>query len=205
LSWRKSISGVFLASKNLHQVNKNGKVPEEAPMRIWKRVILISLLAVMLVAAVTPAIAKDKVTLFVRNLTQSTVELKLNGPETVKLRIAQPYAKVELEPGTYSYRYVACGRLITGTIKVANGTTLKLVKCEKGFNATLKITNLTGKTFYLLLNGPKAYLLTILPGDYKYTVQAGRYEYKATVCGTVRTGEKGLKSKNNDDWIWSCK
>jgi len=174
-------------------------------MKFWERAILFSLMAVLLAASATPAIAKDKVTLRIWNLSQTAIDLKLNGPETVNVRIVQPYTKVDLEPGRYGYRYVACGHLFTGTLQVVDGKTFKLGKCGERLTATLKITNLTGKTFYLLLNGPKLYLLTIIPGDYKYTVQAGRYEFKAFVCGVPRTGEKGMKSKNNEDWIWSCK
>lgn len=174
-------------------------------MNIWKRSALLVMVGLLLAVAVTPAMADDKVTLTIRNLTQAKVELKLNGPDLVKLTIVQLTTKVELEPGTYSYRYEACGRLFTGTIKVGFGSQFKLVKCEKGLNATLVILNLTGRSFELLLHGPKTYRLTIIPGDHKYTVQAGRYEYKTFVCGAVKTGEKGLKSKNNEDWVWSCK
>jgi hypothetical protein len=95
--------------------------------------------------------------------------------------------------------------VFTGTIKIVIGKTFKMVKCEKGLNATVVIVNLTGKPFELVLNGPKKYILTIQPGDFKYTVQAGRYEYKAFVCGSIHTGEHGLKSKNSPDWVWSCK
>ena len=174
-------------------------------MRSWKRLVLMALLGLLLAVVASPANASDKVILTIRNLTQSNVNLVLNGPTKLKLTVVQFITKVELEPGSYAYRYEACGRLFSGTVHVVAGKTFKLVKCEKGLNATLKITNLTGRTFTLLLNGPKVYLLSIIPGDYKYTVQAGRYEYKTFVCGETRTGEKGLKSKNNADWIWSCK
>lgn len=174
-------------------------------MKIWYRLILLAVVTMLLAATVTPALADNEVTLTIRNLTQSSVELTLNGPTKLKITIVQDITKVRLKPGTYSYRYEACnGRRYSGTLQVVIGKTFKLVKCEKGLNATLVINNLTGKTFSLLLNGPKVYNLSIIPGDHKYTVQAGRYEYRAFVCGAVQTGERGLKSKNNQDWIWRC-
>jgi hypothetical protein len=175
-------------------------------MKTWKRVLFTGLAALLLTTMVTPAQAEDKGTLTIINLTQSTVVLKLDGPSDQTVTIDKPFTKVSLEFGKYDYSYRACGIRRTGTFTLGfGGKTIKLVKCEKGLYATLIISNLTGKTFDLLLNGPKVYMLSVIPGDYKYTVQAGRYSYRALVCGETRTGEKGLKSKNNADWVWSCK
>lgn len=175
-------------------------------MKTWKRAVLVGLAMLLLAAMVTPARADDEATLTILNLTQSTVVLKLDGPTDQTVTIDKPITKVRLEHGKYEYSYRACGINRSGTFTLGyGGKTIKLVKCEKGLYATLVIKNLTGKAFQLLLNGPKRYNLTIQPGDYKYTVQAGRYEYKALVCGTTQTGERGLKSKNNLDWVWSCK
>ncbi len=175
-------------------------------MKTWKRAVFLGLAVLLLATMVTPAHADDEATLTILNLTQSTVVLKLSGPTDLTVTIDKPNTKVRLEFGKYEYSYRACGIRRTGSFTLGfGGRTLKLVKCEKGLNATLVINNLTGRPFYMLLNGPKVYMLYIIPGDYKYTVQAGRYVYKTFVCGETRTGEKGLKSKNNADWIWSCR
>jgi hypothetical protein len=175
-------------------------------MKIWRYLTLAGLVLLMVAAVVTPAMADDEVTLTVRNLTQENVELRLSGPDKVTITLKQVITKIELEPGNYTYRYKACGgRLYTGTIHVGFGSQFKLIKCEKGLYATLVISNLTGRSFELLLHGPKTYRITIIPGEYKYTVQAGRYEYKTIVCGESKKGEKGFKSKTNADWVWSCK
>jgi hypothetical protein len=175
-------------------------------MKIWKRVLLAGFAVLLLAAMVTPAQADDEATLTILNLTQSTVVLKLSGPTDQTVTIDMPITKARLEYGKYEYSYRACGISRTGTFTLGfGGKTIKLVKCEKGLFATLIINNLTGKTFSLLLNGPKVYMISIIPGDHKYTVQAGRYSYKAFVCGETRTGEHAFKSKNNADWVWSCK
>ncbi len=175
-------------------------------MKTWKRAIFAGLVVLLLAAIVAPAQASSEVTLTITNLTQSKVILELHGPTDLTLTVEKPTTKVRVEPGKYEYSYRACGVLREGTFTVtAGGKTFKLVKCEKGLYATLVINNLTGRQFYLLLNGPKVYMLSIIPGDHKYTVQSGRYSYKAFVCAETRTGERGMKSKSNTDWIWSCK
>ena len=175
-------------------------------MKTWKRAVFASLAVLLLATLVTPARADDKATLTILNLTQSTVVLKLDGPTDQTVTIDKPITKVRLEFGKYEYSYRACGIRRAGSFTLGfGGKTIKLIKCEKGLYATLIIENLTGRTFNLLLNGPKVYMLSVIPGDYKYTVQAGRYSYKAVVCGETLTGERGLKSKNNADWVWNCK
>jgi hypothetical protein len=175
-------------------------------MKTWRHTLFASLAVLLLAILVTPAQADDEGTLTILNLTQSTVVLKLDGPTDQTVTVDKPFTKVRLEFGKYEYSYRACGIRRAGSFTLGfGGKTIKLVKCEKGLYATLIIDNLTGKTFSLLLNGPKVYMLSIIPGDHKYTVQAGRYSYRAIVCGETRTGERGLKSKTNDDWVWSCK
>ncbi len=175
-------------------------------MKIWSRIILFALVTVLLMATVSPALAYSEVTLTILNLGQSKTTLILRGPMDLDIAIQRQITKVRVEPGNYDYRYLGCGRTVSGTIQVgSHGATLKVLKCEKDLFGTVVITNLTGRTFELLLHGPKTYFLTIITGDHKYTVHAGRYEYRAFVCGAFRTGEKGLKAKNNADWVWSCK
>ncbi|MCL5429351.1 MAG: hypothetical protein M1347_06095 [Chloroflexi bacterium] len=174
-------------------------------MKTWKRIAIFALALWLLAPAAAPALAASEVTLTIRNLTQSNTTLILRGPTDLEITIERQVTKVRVEPGNYSYRYQGCGRMNTGTFSVgSNGATFKLKKCEKGLYATLVINNLTGNTFGLTLNGPKHYFLSIIPGDHKYTVFAGRYVYSAFVCGERLAGEKGLKSKQNPDWVWRC-
>ncbi len=174
-------------------------------MKIWNRVALFALLMLMMAVTAGPALASDEVTLTIRNLGQSKTTLILRGPTDLEIAVERQITKVRVEPGSYDYRYAGCGRIFSGTIDIgSNGATLKLMKCEKDLYGALVISNLTGRPFELLIHGPKTYYLTIATGDHKYTVRAGRYEYRAFVCGAAQTGEKGLKAKNNQDWIWKC-
>jgi hypothetical protein len=160
----------------------------------------------LLATSVVPAFAASEVGLDIRNLTQSTVQLILNGPTDLKLTITRTYTTVRVEPGTYTYRYEACGLRNTGTFRVGNsGGSLLLKKCEKDRNGVIVIQNLTGSSFLLRLNGPARYALTIKPGDNKLTLAAGRYEYIASVCKETRTGERAVKSGSKSvDWVWRC-
>lgn len=167
----------------------------------------VAIVAMLLLAtSIVPAFAASEVGLDIRNLTQSTVQLTLNGPTDLKVTITRVYTTVRVEPGTYTYRYEACGLRNTGTFHVGNsGGNLLLKKCEKARNGVVVIQNLTGKSFLLRLNGPARYALTLQPGDNKVTLVAGRYEYIATVCGQTFRGERAVKSSaRSADWIWRC-
>lgn len=177
-------------------------------MNLWKRSLTLLLAVVLLAVVVMPALAaEDSGTLTIQNKTGSNVNLILRGPTDVNVEIVRLTTKVRLEYGVYEYRYTACGLRRSGTFTIGfGGRTLILRKCEKNPNGSLIVDNRTGQTFVLiLLNSSKRYVLTIKPGDNRITILAGRYQYSAYVCGKLQNGEKPIKSKNNPDWIWSCK
>ncbi|MEX2160994.1 MAG: hypothetical protein WD751_03685 [Anaerolineales bacterium] len=175
-------------------------------MKFGKRVSLIALTALLLATAVVPALAASEVNLEIKNKTETTVNLVLSGPTDLKLTITRLTTNVRVEPGLYTYRYVACGLTNTGTFTVGSGGgTLTLKKCEKGLYGTIVVDNRTGSTFTLTLTGPKRYVLTIKPGDNKLTLLAGRYQYSARACGETVSGAKAVKSgSKSPDWIWRC-
>jgi hypothetical protein len=172
---------------------------------MMKKIVLFILTVLVMLAIVSPATAEEEVTLEIRNLTQSQVTLRLNGPTDLRLTITRNLTKVRVEPGTYDYRYKACGVNRSGTFTVTvTGGTLLLKKCEKDLNGQLNIVNLTGKAFTLRMSGPTNYRLTINPGINRLTLEAGRYDFEAKpVCGTTETGMRGIKSgKRNPDWTF---
>jgi hypothetical protein len=176
-------------------------------MNAVKRIALVMIAAVLLAVAAAPALAaEDASTLTIQNKTGSNVSLILRGPTDLDLDIVRLTTKVRLDWGTYSYRYEACGLRRNGTFTIGyGGATLILKKCEKAPNGSIIIDNRIGQTFVLiLLNSEKRYVLTIKPGDNRVSVLAGRYQYSAYVCGSIQSGEKSIKSKNNADWVWSC-
>ncbi|MEX1247794.1 MAG: hypothetical protein WEA61_04885 [Anaerolineales bacterium] len=175
-------------------------------MKSWRRVSLIALTMLLLATAVAPALAASEVTLVIRNKTEASVYLILRGPTDLKVTITRLTTNLRVEPGVYTYRYVACGRTNTGTFTVGStGGTFTLKKCEKGLNGTIVIDNRTGSAFTLTLTGPKRYVLTIKTGENKLTLLAGRYQFSARACGETVTGTKAIKSGNkNSDWIWRC-
>lgn len=177
-------------------------------MSIWKRLLVLALALAFLTVAAAPAwAAEDSATLTINNKTGSDVNLILRGPTDLDVHVVRLTTKVRLEYGTYEYRYTACGLRRSGTFTIGyGGRTLLLKKCEKDPNGSFVLDNRTGRTFILiLLNSSKRYVLTIKPGDNKLTVLAGRYQYSAYVCGVVQKGEQRIKSKNNPDWLWTCK
>jgi hypothetical protein len=170
-----------------------------------KKIVLLILTVLVMLAMVVPATAEDEVTLSIRNLTESQVSLVISGPTDLRLTITRTLTKVRVEPGTYDYRYKACGVNRSGsfTVTIAGGT-LVLKKCEKALNGQVNIVNLTGKAFTLRMSGPINYRLTINPGQNRLTLQAGRYDYEAKpVCSATETGTRGIKSGNkNPDWVF---
>lgn len=176
-------------------------------MKAGKQVTILLLAAILLATNALPVFAAaSEVALTIRNKTQATVNLILRGPDDFDLTITRVTTIVKVDPGTYEYRYRACGLMRTGTIVVTNaGGTLTLRKCEKDLNGIIVITNLTGKTFTLVLNGPRLYALTIKPGENKLTLVAGRYQFSAKTCGETVSGVRGIKSGNkNTDWVFEC-
>lgn len=175
-------------------------------MKMWKRIAVFTLTALLIATAVMPAFAASEVGLDIINKTQTTVNLVLSGPTDLKVTITRTFTPLRVEPGLYTYRYEACGLRNTGTFTVGSGgATFTLRKCEKDLNGIIVIQNLTGKTFTLTLSGPKRISLTIKPGDNKLTVMAGRFQYSALVCGKTVTGTHPIKSGNkNPDWVFKC-
>lgn len=175
-------------------------------MKLSKQILIGAITLILLVVTVIPAFAAvAEYALTVHNKTGGNVTLILRGPTDVDVEITRLTTVVKLEQGTYTYRYRACGLRNTGTFTIGSGgRNLTLKKCEKAPNGTLVIDNRTGTTFYLRMYGPQRYNLIIKPGDNVVTIAAGRYTYSAPVCGETRVGDKGIKSKNNPDWVWTC-
>jgi hypothetical protein len=171
----------------------------------WTKVFVLGMTLILLAVSVTPAEAGEKVFLTIRNVTQSSVTLRLKGPTDLVLNIENRNTKILIEAGNYTYRYFACGVWRTGDINVnRDGVVLRLGKCEKGVNSTLKISNFTGKAFELQLHGPQTYFLTIATGSHRYTVLAGQYEFMAITCGNLLASEKRLGPQGLAEWVWSC-
>lgn len=170
------------------------------------RLFALSLVALLMLVTVGAAFAADEVALEIRNLTQTSVALRLSGPTDLRVTITRRFTVLRVEPGTYTYRYRACGLNQSGTFVVGTtGGSFLMKKCEKDINGTINVMNLTGKAFVLRLSGPKNYSFIIKPGDNKITLQAGRYGYTANVCGATDTGTHGIKSgKKSPEWRFDC-
>lgn len=182
-------------------------------MQSWKKILIVSIAALLMVSTVAPAFAAESaastaVPVTIQNKTGEAVTVTFKGPDNVTVSVPKARnVEKKLEPGSYTYKYTACGKKFTGTLSVfAPAVTLRLPKCGNPEEATVVIDNRTGTPFRLLLSGKKNYSLWIGSGITKLTIVAGGYKYSAFVCGDTQIGI--LKAKagriNTQTWVWDC-
>lgn len=187
------VPGVYLFAGRI-QLPAEKHSAEESFMRVWKIAFSGALAAILLLTAVTPAVAApqlaDKVPVQFQNKTGASIVITLTGPTTVYLTLNTGKTKSELIPGTYHYSYFACDKTNTGTFKAKTGATLTLPKCKKSGGGSGKITvkNATDGTITIYLIGPKNYVFYVPIGTTKLDVVRGKYSFTAYGCGDVDTG-----------------
>lgn len=178
-------------------------------MRLSKSIVFLATLALLLVAAV-PAMAADTVKVTIDNRTGAAVSLTLNGPgaaQTVALASGKKVSLL-LEPGTYTYRYEACGHMNRGTFSAtAGGPTWILKKCAGEEVSRISINNRTGNPFILTLKGAGGtfgFWIGVGGGN-KITVPAGGYQYTSTACGSPSgTLKASARLPQPLIWKWTC-
>jgi hypothetical protein len=170
-----------------------------------KRITIAAIAVLLLAVTAIPAFAAGEVNLTIRNRSGYTIDLVLRGPTDLELTVKQNNTIVRVVPGTYTYRYRACGHIVTGNFTVGTGGgQLRIKKCERDPNGAITIDNRTGRLIILRLFGPARYNLFLDPGNNRLTLTAGRYTYSVLMCGTTHMGEKGIKSKTNSEWVIEC-
>jgi hypothetical protein len=176
-----------------------------------KSLILLATVAALLIAAV-PAMAAPRfntVELQVRNETSESVELVLNGPEdtqTVFLNAGQTL-KVEVAPGTYFYKYEACGLMTRDITQVTDdGDSLVLTKCAGIALSNIDINNKTGAPIIVTLTGAGGVFgYWVPPGGINIQIPAGGYSFTSVACssesGTIKASARLSQPLI---WTWTC-
>lgn len=173
-------------------------------MPISRKLVSLWLALVILAVAVVPAYAGDTVQVQIQNKTGASVRITLSGPVSYNLDLKTGKNKVEIQPGSYTYSYKACGKTVTGKFNAKAGATLTLPKCAGGGagGGEVKVTiyNLTGGTVTIYLSGPQSYVFNFGPGKTKMVIAAGTYNYTVYACGTSGTGIRKFKGSG---WTWT--
>lgn len=175
-----------------------------------KSLILLATVAVLLIAAV-PAMAAprfDTVELRVSNKTGESVELVLNGPgetQTVFLDANQSL-KLEVVPGTYFYKYEACGLMTRAVTDVGENDSLVLKKCAGTALSNIAINNKTGSPMIVTLTGAGGlYGYWVPTGGLTIQVPAGGYSFTSVACqsesGTIKASARLPQPLI---WTWTC-
>jgi hypothetical protein len=170
-------------------------------MNFWKKAI--TMLVIMLLGTAAPAFAATETKVSIVNKTGEDVTLTIRGPEKLTVEVNKnTTAREELKPGTYTYRYKACGRTINGTAHVAGPSfTIRLPKCGNPLEVKVTVVNLTNGPFRLVLTGAKAsYSFYIPSGTSNVTVANGGYSFSAFICGDTETGRLKAKPNQNNEW-----
>ena len=181
--------------------------------RSKKGLILLATVAILLIAAV-PALAAPRietVELEVRNKTGESVNLTLNGPEdtqTVFLNANQTL-KVEVAPGTYFYKYEACGLMTRAITEVTdNEDVLTLTKCAGTALSNIVIDNQTDAPIIVTLTGLAGqglYGYWVPQGGITIQVPAGGYSFTSVAC-LSESGEIKASARLAQPliWTWTC-
>jgi hypothetical protein len=151
----------------------------------------------------------NTVELLVQNKTGESVQLVLNGPEDTQTVFvdANQTLKVEVVPGTYFYKYEACGLMNRATTQVdANEDVLTLTKCAGTAISNININNKTGRAMIVTLTGAGGvYGYWVPPSGLNIQVPAGGYSFTSVACmsdsgiikASARLGQPLI-------WTWTC-
>lgn len=152
-------------------------------------IIIFAVLALAL-ASVSPALAA-KYDLLVHNNTESSVKIKLSGPETYSFTVAPGKIAKTVEEGTYEVSYSACGADVDTEITVdGEGVWLIIDPCPlPEFDAKFVVYSHFGETFVLTMSGPREYEFTLNLGKNKFLdIITGDYLYSYDACGEQMGG-----------------
>lgn len=173
-------------------------------------VIWIAIVALLVTAAPTLAAPRvDTVNFAVDNRTGSSVQLTLNGPGPAEQFFVASAAssEFELQPGSYYYKYEACGHMNAGTVDVANGSApLILKKCPGVATSNIVLDNQTGSPFILTITGVGGMFGYWVPvGGMNLALPAGGYQFNSNACGDGTGTLKASASLTQPlIWTWDC-
>jgi hypothetical protein len=157
-----------------------------------------------------PLTPPDTYRVVVDNKTSETVSLLVIRPERFTIVLQPGKTELDLKPGSYGYRYVACQKLHYGGFHAdKDGRVVTLKGCPVSRTSIpgvvqVKIKNDTGVPILMKLVGAKTYNFTLPDGNSWIKVERGRYAYIITGCG----GEtiKGYKQLGPDmEWGFKCR
>ena len=145
----------------------------------------------------------------VDNKTGETVSLLVYKPERFTISLQPGKTELDLKPGLYGYRYVACQKLHRGGfVADKDGRAVTLKGCPKSRTSIsgvvqVKIKNDTGVPLFMKLVGAETYNFTLPDGSSWIKVERGRYAYTITGCGGKTI--KGYKQFGPDmEWRFKC-
>jgi hypothetical protein len=169
----------------------------------YLRLLSVLALALLVLANVAPALAASSLSqLTVENKTSKRVDIVLTGPRELTIYANPGRTTVELLPGSYRYKYTACGQEFTGVLKAKSGKVkLKIAACK---TARIQIINRGYTSLFLQLFGPENYTITVAPNTTdRLTVLRGDYRYTGSWCGGTKSGSISAKSKSYR-WMFWC-
>ncbi len=156
-----------------------------------KTLLLVSVLAILMLAMPTDALAAAKKSVVIHNDTEEDVKVTFEGPETYKWT-AYPgkYEKTFVE-GEYEYSYTSCGEKHTGDFEINNnGQTFYIESCPaEEVSTKFVVSSHFGENLTVDLVGPEEYSLKVELGVNKFTdIIAGDYVYSYDACGITFSG-----------------
>jgi hypothetical protein len=175
-----------------------------------RKLFALFLVVIVLLPLLLPgesAFASDLVKVKIKNKSGSQFVLYLSGPENYEIKVKGNTSKAEVVPGTYRYRYTACGNTqTTGTLAATKDVTFLIPKCPTGSGGTVsfQLRNQTGEYMRLVMTGKVSYNLYLAPGNTQLTLQEGKYKYTATGCGGATLNGKINIRKGFKWWKWTC-
>lgn len=167
------------------------------------RLLSILVLFLLVFSSVSPALAASSLSqLTVENKTSKRVDIVLTGPRELTIYANPGRTPVELLPGTYRYKYTACGQEFTGVLKAKSSKVkLKIAACK---TSKIQVINRGYTNLFLQLFGPENYTITVAPNTtYRLTVVRGDYRYTASWCGSTKNSSISAKSKSYR-WMFWC-
>lgn len=149
------------------------------------------------IVCVTPKAGKSP-KLTVDNKSGGSVAITLNGTKYYSFNAPGGKNSFDIEAGTYTISYRACGAYVTTTFTTnKKGYTLKLT-C-----VSITVLNFASSSLSLQLSGTANYYFSIPPGKTVITILPGYYEYTGTLSCGASSGSYTFKKKNTF-WGWSC-